>query len=113
MPFINFNTKKKVRIWDGITGGLHHSDQLTFAHLTLEKGAQASEHSHVHEQWTHVLSGELEFTLGSEKLVLTSGMAAFIPSNVLHSAKAITACNVIDCFLPVRQDFVELEKNSE
>jgi hypothetical protein len=29
-----------------------------------------------------------------------------------HSAKAITACKVIDCFLPVRQDFVELEKNT-
>lgn len=109
MPFINFNTKKKVRIWDGVTGPLHHSDKLTFGYFTLEKGAMAAEHQHPHEQWTHVLSGELEFTLGGEKQLLTSGMAAFIPSNTPHSAKAITVCNVIDCFLPVREDFVELE----
>jgi len=38
-------------------------------------------------------------------------IAAFIPSNTPHSAKAITECKVIDCFLPVRQDFVELQKS--
>jgi hypothetical protein len=37
-------------------------------------------------------------------------MAAFMPSNIPHSARAITECKVIDCFLPIRQDFVALEK---
>lgn len=113
MPFVDFNSKKKVKVWEGITGPLHHSEKLTFAYFTLEKGAMAAEHQHPHEQWTHVLSGELEFTLGGEKKRLTPGMAAHIPSNTLHSALAITECKVIDCFLPVREDFVELEKNTK
>ena len=111
MPFVDFNAKKKVKVWDGITGPLAHSEKLTFGYFTLEKGAVAKEHQHPHEQWTHVLSGDLEFTLGGEKKILKSGMAAYIPSNTPHSAFAITECKVIDCFLPVREDFVELEKN--
>ncbi len=52
------------------------------------------------------------FAIDGEEKLLTSGMAAFMPSNTPHSAKAITECKVIDCFLPVREDFVELEKNT-
>ena len=70
------------------------------------------EHSHIHEQWTHLIKGELEFDIRGEKQLLTPGKTAFIPSSLPHSAKAITGCKVIDCFLPVREDFVELEKNS-
>ena len=113
MPFVDFNTKKRVQVWDGISGPLHHSEKLTFGYFTLEKGAFAKEHQHPHEQWTHVISGELEFTLGAEKKRLTPGMAVYIPSNTPHSACAITECKVIDCFSPVREDFVELEKNTK
>jgi quercetin dioxygenase-like cupin family protein len=112
MPYIDFKTRKKVKIWDGITATLHHSKQATFAHVTLEKGIDLPVHNHIHEQWTHVIEGELLFDINGEKKLLTPGMAAFIPSNLPHSANAITECKVIDCFLPVRQDFVELEKNS-
>ncbi len=111
MPYIDFNSKQKVDIWEGIHAALHHSDQLSFAHVTLDRGCVVAEHSHIHEQWTHVIEGELEFNLAGEIKLLTTGMCAFIPANVPHSAKALTECKVIDCFLPVRQDFVELEKN--
>lgn len=114
MPFINFSERKKVKIWEGITARLFHSEQITFAHVTLEEGADVLEHSHVHEQWTHVIEGEMMFDVDGEKKLLKPGMAAFIPSNVKHSVKAITLCKVIDCFLPVRVDFIELEmKQSE
>ncbi|TSA27621.1 MAG: cupin domain-containing protein [Bacteroidetes bacterium] len=111
MPFIDFNTRKRIRVWDGITGPVYHSDQATFGHFTIESGKDLPAHSHPHEQWSHVIDGELEFTVGEETIVLTRGMTAFIPSNVVHSAKAFTECNVIDCFMPVREDFRELEKN--
>lgn len=112
MAYIDFAQRKKVKIFEGITAQMFHSQQITFAHVTLEKGADVTEHSHVHEQWTHVIEGEMLFVISGEKTVLTPGMAAFIPSHAVHSAKAITKCRVIDCFLPVREDFVELEKNS-
>ncbi|HKR03828.1 MAG TPA: cupin domain-containing protein [Bacteroidia bacterium] len=110
MPYIDFRTRKKVKMFDGITGAMYHSDHITFAHVTLEKGADVQAHSHIHEQWTHVIDGEMQFDIDGDKSLLTAGMTAFIPSNTPHSAKAITQCKVIDCFLPVREDFVELEK---
>ena len=112
MPYINFNERKKVKIWEGVEGSLHHSAQATFAHITLQEGAEVGLHHHIHEQWTHVIEGEMLFNINGEEKLLTAGMAAFMPSNIPHSAKAITKCKVIDCFLPVREDFVELEKNT-
>jgi quercetin dioxygenase-like cupin family protein len=110
MKFIDFKSKKRIKIWEGINGSFFHSDQITFGHVTLDKGAIVGEHHHLHEQWTHVIEGEMEFTIGGETKTLTPGMAAFMASDVPHSARAITLCKVIDCFLPVRQDFIELEK---
>lgn len=109
MPFINFNTTPHSHIRDGIHGALHHSEQLTFGHIILESGTVLPEHHHFHEQWTHVLEGELEFTMGGESKILNPGETAHIPSDIPHSAKAITRVKVIDCFLPVREDFKTLE----
>jgi len=39
-------------------------------------------------------------------------MTAYIPSNVVHSANVITKCKAIDCFIPVREDFIELENRT-
>lgn len=113
MPYINFNTRKRANIWPGISGPMFHSEQLTFGHFTIEEGAILPEHSHYHEQWTHLIKGELEFDINGEKQILTPGITAFIPSGLPHSAQAKTECKVIDCFLPVREDFVELEKNNK
>lgn len=52
----------------------------------------------------------MEFTINGETQVLRPGIAAHIPSNVPHSAKAIIECKLIDCFFPVREDFVVLEE---
>jgi|SRR5688572_3221506 len=112
MPYINFSERTNVQIWDGITARMYHSQQITFAHVTLQQGAIVGEHSHVHEQWTHIIEGEMKFNIAGEEKILTPGMAAFMPSNAIHSATAITMCKVIDCFLPVREDFVKLEEET-
>jgi quercetin dioxygenase-like cupin family protein len=110
MPFLNFNTKNKVQIWDGVKAAFFHSEKLTFGHIILDEGAVVAEHSHIHEQWTHVIEGEMQFTINGETQVLSHGMTAYMPPNVVHSAKAISECRVIDCFMPVREDFVALER---
>lgn len=109
MPFIDFNTIPHSHLRDGIHGALHHSDSLTFGHITVEDGAILPEHQHTHEQWTHVLEGELEFTMEGETSILKAGHTAFVPSNIPHSAKAHSKVKLIDCFMPVREDFKTLE----
>ena len=112
MAYVNFSDRKNVKIFEGITARMYHSEQITFAYVTLQQGAIVSEHSHVHEQWAHVIEGEMKFNVSGEEKILTAGMAAFIPSNAIHSATAITLCKVIDCFLPVREDFVKMEEET-
>ncbi len=58
MPFIDFNKRKIVQVWPGISGPIFHSKMLTFGHFTLEKGMDLPEHSHPHEQWTHLIKGK-------------------------------------------------------
>ena len=108
MAFINYNTKNKLTIFPGIQSAMEHSAQSTFGCVTLEAGVIAPMHSHPHEQWTFILEGEMEFTLNEETQMLLPGMGAFIPSNALHGAVAVTACKVIDVFTPVREDYREL-----
>ena len=111
MPFIDFNTRNKIEVWDGIGGPVYHSEQATFGHFTLEEGAFLPEHSHPQEQWTNLIEGELEFVIDGEKQIMKPGITAFIPSNIPHSAKALTKCKLIDCFLPVREDFRAMEED--
>ena len=104
MPFINLAQQKTKEIWPHVHGAFSHSEKITMARVTLEKGALVGEHKHFHEQWSIVLEGELEFTLSGETQLIKPGVVVFIPSNELHSAKAITTCLVMDVFSPARED---------
>lgn len=109
MPFINYNTKKKVTIFPGAHSAMEHSRQVTYGCVSLEAGVVVPVHSHPQEQWTYIVEGQMEFTLEGEMQLLLPGMGAFIPSNALHSAVAVTACKVIDVFTPVREDYKALQ----
>lgn len=108
MPWFDFNRTPHVFLREGIHGAIHHSDRMTFVHLVMEEGAVLPGHDHIHEQWTHVLEGRLEFTMAGETRILEAGQAVWIPSSTPHGARALDRCRAIDCFLPVREDFKDL-----
>lgn len=83
-----------------------HSENMTVAFWEVEEGAVMPEHAHPHEQVASVVEGQFELTVAGEPMVLDSGTVAIIPSNTLHSGKAITHCRLIDAFHPVRDDYV-------
>ena len=104
MPFYNLSQRPSKEIWPGLTGQFHHSDSHTFGLIQIEEGAVLPEHHHVHEQYTYVLEGRLEFTIGGETQIAEAGTLSHIPSNVPHSARALTKVTVLDAFNPVRED---------
>ena len=108
MPILNYNTLPKKEIWPGIKAAFGHSDNITFALVSIEKGSLVAEHSHPHEQWTFILEGDFEFTINGTTQLLKQDMAAHIPSNAPHSARALTPVKAIDCFTPCREDFRKL-----
>ena len=89
----------------GIKGRYIHTENNTIGFVELEAGSILPEHSHIHEQTTQILKGKLEMCIEGKTSVLESGMIVTIPSNVNHSAKALTFCKVTDVFSPVREDY--------
>ena len=89
----------------GIKGRYIHTENSTIGFVEIEKGAILPKHSHFHEQTTQIIEGKLEMVIGGETKILEPGMFTIIPSNVSHSAVALTDCLVTDTFCPVREDY--------
>jgi quercetin dioxygenase-like cupin family protein len=105
MSFITISDIRPREIVPGFNGRFFHSANMTVAYWDIKKGSAIPVHQHVQEMIVNVISGQLELTIGSETKVLEPGMAAVIPSNIPHTAKAITDCKIIDVFHPVRPDY--------
>ena len=105
MGYIDFNSLPEMEIFPGCHGKMVHTDNMTLAYWHIDKGCDLPEHNHVHEQVVNVLEGHLQLTIGGESRTLKAGDVYVIPSNVVHSGKALTNCKVIDVFQPVREDY--------
>lgn len=89
----------------GITGYYVHGHQSTFGLVELKAGSKVPDHHHINEQITYILEGRLDMIIDGQPCLLEAGMYYVIPSNVVHSAVALTHCKVIDAFNPVREDY--------
>jgi quercetin dioxygenase-like cupin family protein len=105
MPFLILSETPSREIFPGFKVRFVHSEKMTFAHWTIEAGALLPQHSHPHEQVVNVLEGEFELTIDGETRRLGPGSVGIIPSNAIHSGKAITNCRIIDAFYPIREDY--------
>ena len=90
---------------EGVSGKYVHSNSFTVGYVSIDKEAIMPLHSHMHEQTSQVISGELEMTIDGKTEILKPGSIIIIPSNTLHSARALTDCTLIDTFCPVREDY--------
>ena len=89
----------------GFHGRVVHADKVTIVHWEIDAGAELPEHSHPHEQVSNLLAGEFDMTIDGTESRLTAGSVAVVPSNAVHSGRAVTACRFIDVFQPVREDY--------
>jgi quercetin dioxygenase-like cupin family protein len=69
--------------------------QIVFFHVLED--VEIPPHSHK-AQWGTVLEGEVEVTIGGEARRYTPGTTYFIPSGVVHSAKARAGAKIMDFF---------------
>lgn len=105
MPFTTLNQLQAREFAPGFFGKFVHAQSMTTAHWQIKGGSVAPVHQHIHEQVAILISGRLELTIAGETRVMEAGDVATIPSNVLHGAKALTDCYLIDVFQPVREDY--------
>ena len=102
---IDISELKRKELAKGIIGRYIHTKNNTIGFVDIKKGAILPAHSHYHEQITQVTSGKLEMTIDGMTKILEPGVITIIPSNIIHSAIAITDCAVTDIFYPVREDY--------
>ena len=98
MPFVALSTIEEREIVPGFHGTFVHGENMSVTFWRIEAGATLPEHAHVHEQVSVLTSGKFEMTLDGEVRQLEAGTVAVIPSNVIHSGRAITDCQIMDTF---------------
>ncbi len=86
---------------------LPHTQGLMAVEVRFKKGGIGSPHAHEdHEQVSYVLSGSFEVTVGGETRVIGPGGGFTAERNVLHGVKALEDGTLLDCFTPIRRDFL-------
>ncbi|HKB57851.1 MAG TPA: cupin domain-containing protein [Lacunisphaera sp.] len=106
MPFATLTSLPVKEIFSGTIHGYYaHLEKMTVGEVLLQANTVVPLHEHPHEQATYVIEGRFEFTIGAETRIIGPGMAALIPGGVMHGGKTLTACRVIDIFVPVREDY--------
>ena len=82
-----------------------HTDNMTLAYWDFEPGGAVGAHAHPHEQVTNVIAGTFELTVNGVTYRLEPGTALVIPPHAEHAGRALTACQLLDVFYPVREDY--------
>ncbi len=87
---------------------LSHGGGLMMVQVTFDAGVTSWQHAHPHEQISYVVSGEVDFMLeGMEARRLLAGGSCYIPPNVNHYVVTHAPTILVDCFSPIREDFLE------
>jgi len=84
-----------------------YDDHVMLVKVRFEKDAVGNEHSHYHSQTTYVASGQFEFTVDGIIKNVKSGDGLYIAPHVLHSTRCIEPGILVDCFSPMREDFIK------
>jgi quercetin dioxygenase-like cupin family protein len=100
-----------IGVWEDAEPGvrrriLQAQGSLMLMEVRFAANAAGYEHNHVHEQISYCVEGRFEYSLNGRIHLLSEGDSIYVPSNVLHGAKALEAGTLIDVFTPVREDLV-------
>jgi quercetin dioxygenase-like cupin family protein len=85
---------------------LSHGERLMMAKMLYKANDRVPIHKHPNEQCGYVLSGKYRLRFGENDRELTSGDSYCIPHNVEHCFEIIEPGEVLDCFSPLREDYL-------
>ena len=105
MPLVVLEQLVPKEIVTGYSARFIHTGNMTLSYLDVKAGAALKEHTHLHEQVSHVLEGKFQLTLDGKQIVFGPGEVIVIPSNIPHAGLAITDCKLLDVFHPIREDY--------
>ena len=74
--------------------------------MLYKKIDSVQNHSHPNEQSGYVISGKYKITIDTNISILESGDSYSIPANIKHSLEVIIEGEVVDTFIPPREDYL-------
>lgn len=81
--------------YSSVEGGVVEGDRMIVALMRMPAGTGAEPHSHPNEQWIYILEGTFTARIGDQDVVAKPGSVVYVPSNVVHSAKAAPDADVV------------------
>jgi quercetin dioxygenase-like cupin family protein len=97
MDVADWSDRPVDEVYPGITRQILQGERQTLVRYVYAPGSVFPVHSHPQEQITAVISGEIEFVIEGEPIVLRGGQAAVIPANMPHGARVVGA-SVVETF---------------
>ena len=100
------------KVWEPAGEGvvrqiMGYDGQVMLVKVKFEQGAVGTPHTHYHTQTTYVASGKFEFTVNGKKQVVSAGDGVYIEPDAEHGCTCLEAGVLIDCFSPMRADFLK------
>ncbi|RCW42193.1 cupin domain-containing protein [Paenibacillus prosopidis] len=101
----------RLNVWENAEPGVKRKiftpgQTIMMMEVHFEEGAEGYLHSHVHEQFSYCMEGQLEFSVNGEKVVVSAGETIYIPSLAEHGCRALQKSKLLDTFTPIRQDLI-------
>ena len=81
--------------YSSVEGGVVEGDRMIVALMRMPAGTGAEPHSHPNEQWIYILEGTFKAKIGDDEIEAKPGSVVYVPSNVVHSAKATPEADVV------------------
>ena len=94
------------KVTDKITRRVLGGEKEMVVWWSMKAGAHAAAHQHPNEQIFWMISGRMEFRLGSERRTCGPGDVGLVPPGVEHEAWFPEDTEVVDIFSPPREDFL-------
>ena len=111
MATLKYGEMPAQEIREGAERRLGHTDNLMIVVVDFYDGPKAQPdppHSHPHEQVSYVAEGEILCVIDGQETRLGPGDVFLVPSGKPHSIQQLTEhVRLIDCFTPIREDFLK------
>jgi len=86
---------------------LSYNEELMLCHFLLKKGVRVPLHQHEAVQNGYLIRGRLKMLWQSGKqFIAEPGSSWCFASNEIHGAEALEECEAVECFAPLRQDYL-------
>ena len=86
---------------------LSYTPDMMVVEITFPAGGVGAVHTHPHLQSSYVKSGEFEYTVGEEKVVVREGDSLTFQPDEIHGCVCLRAGVLVDVFSPMREDFLK------